>query len=79
MKLNAIFMTAALGMNAFPSTSLGAELNPLNLTPHHATISVADLDKESQWYATVLGFEKSKPRLSPKSARGTGRKMWPEV
>ena len=59
MKLNAVFMTAALGMNAFPSTSLGAELNPLNLTPHHATISVADLDKESQWYATVLGFEKS--------------------
>jgi uncharacterized protein GlcG (DUF336 family)/catechol 2,3-dioxygenase-like lactoylglutathione lyase family enzyme len=36
-----------------------AEPNALKLTPHHATISVADLDKESQWYASVLGFEKS--------------------
>jgi len=39
--------------------SLRAEANSLKLTPHHATISVADLDRESQWYASVLGFEKS--------------------
>jgi catechol 2,3-dioxygenase-like lactoylglutathione lyase family enzyme len=33
--------------------------NPLKLSPHHATISVANLNIESQWYAKVLGFEKS--------------------
>ena len=59
MKLNAVFMAAAMGMTAFASTALRAEPNPLKLTPHHATISVADLDKESRWYASVLGFEKS--------------------
>ena len=67
MKLNAVFMAAALGMAAFASISLCAEPNPLKLTPHHATISVADLDKESQWYASVLGFEKSNPFDSPDS------------
>ncbi len=60
-------MTAALGMTAFASTLLGAEPNPLKLTPHHATISVADLDKESEWYASVLGFEKSNSFDSPDS------------
>ena len=33
--------------------------NPLQLTPHHATISVADLDKEEAWYIQVLGFKES--------------------
>jgi catechol-2,3-dioxygenase len=65
MKLNVVFIAAALGMTAFVSTALHAEPNPLKLTPHHATISVADLDKESQWYASVLGFEKSNPFDSP--------------
>jgi len=59
MKFTAAFMTAALGASALVSTSLAAESNPLKLTPHHATISVADLDKESRWYASVLGLEKS--------------------
>ena len=67
MKLNAVFMAAALGMTAFASTAPRAEPNPLKLTPHHATISVADLDKESQWYASVLGFEKSNLFDSPDS------------
>ena len=65
MKLNAVLMAAALGMTAFASTALHAEPNPLKLTPHHATISVADLDTESRWYASVLGFEKSNPFDSP--------------
>jgi len=65
MKPNVVFMAAAWGMTAFASASLGAGSNPLKLTPHHATISVADLDKESQWYASVLGFEKSKSFGSP--------------
>jgi len=54
-------MAAALAMTGIVSSVRGAEPNPLKLTPHHATISVADLDKESQWYASVLGFEKSSP------------------
>ena len=49
------------------STALSAEPNPLKLIPHHATISVADLDKESQWYASVLAFEKSNCFDSPDS------------
>src|SRR5258708_8083195 len=61
MNVNAVFMAAALAMTGFASTALCDEPNPLKLTPHHATISVADLDKESQWYASVLGFEKSNP------------------
>ena len=61
MNVNAVFMAAALAMTGFASATLCAEPNPLKLTPHHATISVADLDKESQWYASVLGFEKANP------------------
>jgi|SRR5579864_8070968 len=34
-----------------------AEINPLQLSPQHATASVADLDKESAWYERVLGFK----------------------
>ena len=35
--------------------------NPLRLSPHHATVSVADWDKECQWYQRVLGFYELKP------------------
>jgi catechol 2,3-dioxygenase-like lactoylglutathione lyase family enzyme len=40
------------------SSSLGqaTESNPMQLSPHHATAVVADLDKESAWYQRVLGF-----------------------
>lgn len=67
MRLNVVLIAAALGVAAFASISLCAEPNALKLTPHHATISVADLDKESQWYASVLGFEKSNSFDSPDS------------
>jgi catechol 2,3-dioxygenase-like lactoylglutathione lyase family enzyme len=67
MKSGAVVVAAALAMTARASMALGAEPNPLKLTPHHATISVADLDKESQWYAAVLGFEKSNPFDAPDS------------
>lgn len=33
-----------------------AKQNPLALVPDHATISVADLAKERDWYTRVLGF-----------------------
>lgn len=35
----------------------GVDPNPLHLAPDHATASVADLDKESEWYEHVLGFQ----------------------
>ena len=38
-----------------------ADHNPLHLSPDHATVSVADWDKECQWYKHVLGFEDLKP------------------
>jgi catechol 2,3-dioxygenase-like lactoylglutathione lyase family enzyme len=56
-------------MNPIPalSTTLGALLclsaasappvNPLKLTPHHITASVADLDRAAAWYQDILGFE----------------------
>ena len=58
--------TIALGVlialaSASSPPGYAAESNPLQLTPHHATISVADLDKESAWYERVLGMEKSNP------------------
>jgi para-nitrobenzyl esterase len=34
--------------------------NPLQLSPDHATASVADLEKESQWYQRVMGFAEVK-------------------
>lgn len=41
-----------------PPQSAGAAPagNPLQLTPDHATIAVADMDKEVEWYQRVLGF-----------------------
>ena len=34
-------------------------VNPLHLSPHHATLSVADMDAESLWYQRVLGFHET--------------------
>lgn len=34
--------------------------NPLELTPDHVTLSVADIDKEAAWYHDVLGFTEYK-------------------
>ncbi|MHB8286404.1 MAG: VOC family protein [Caulobacteraceae bacterium] len=44
------------GSVSFASPDLAAEINPLQLSPHHVTASVADLEKESAWYTRVLGF-----------------------
>lgn len=41
------------------SAAQSSELNPLQLSSHHVTASVADLDKEAEWYQRVLGFRKS--------------------
>jgi lactoylglutathione lyase len=33
--------------------------NPLHLSFHHVTVSVADVDREADWYERVLGFRRS--------------------
>jgi catechol 2,3-dioxygenase-like lactoylglutathione lyase family enzyme len=35
------------------------DANPLQLSPDHATLSVADLDKEAEWLQRVLGFRET--------------------
>jgi catechol 2,3-dioxygenase-like lactoylglutathione lyase family enzyme len=35
------------------------DANPLQLSPHHATASVADIEKEAKWYEQVLGFQEA--------------------
>ena len=40
-----------------PALGQTADANPLKLSPHHATLSVADLDGESRWLERVLGFQ----------------------
>jgi catechol 2,3-dioxygenase-like lactoylglutathione lyase family enzyme len=43
--------------------------NPLQLSPHHATISVADMEKETAWFERVLGFHREdEPIPAPQSA-----------
>ena len=43
-----------------PSIAQSSESNPLKLSPHHATVSVADLAKEAAWYERVLGLQRGK-------------------
>jgi catechol 2,3-dioxygenase-like lactoylglutathione lyase family enzyme len=40
--------------------------NPLGLTLDHATIGVADMDKEIDWYRRVLGLQPGKVLHTPK-------------
>ena len=42
------------------SGAQSSQSNPLQLSFHHATVSVADLDKEIAWYERVLGFQQGK-------------------
>lgn len=60
MKLDVAFGIGTLFLTVFAVAGQQPEQpNPLRLTPHHASISVADLDRESQWYAHVLGLVKT--------------------
>jgi catechol 2,3-dioxygenase-like lactoylglutathione lyase family enzyme len=42
------------------SAAQSTKSNPLNLSPNHVTASVANLDREADWYERVLGFHRSK-------------------
>ncbi|WP_446742800.1 VOC family protein [Silvibacterium acidisoli] len=45
-----------------PLHAQSAPANPLGLSIHHATASVANLEKESLWYQHIFGFQRG-PRL----------------
>ncbi len=55
--LVAIPTALAALMSAQAAAAAGVDPNPLHLAPDHATASVADLDKECEWYEHVLGFQ----------------------
>lgn len=40
-----------------PAAAPASAENPLQLTPSHFALSVADIDKEAVWYHDVLGFQ----------------------
>ena len=58
--MRSMFRTAALSIAAGllgVQPALAADpLNPLELRPHHATATVADLDRAANWYRQMLGF-----------------------
>ena len=49
-------MTLTAFISARPLPAQTAEINPLQLAPNHATISVADMEKEAKFFEQVLGF-----------------------
>jgi catechol 2,3-dioxygenase-like lactoylglutathione lyase family enzyme len=42
------------------SAAQSNKVNPLHLSTNHVTASVADLEREAEWYERVLGFRRSK-------------------
>lgn len=42
------------------SVAQSSKLNPLNLSTNHVTASVANPEREADWYERVLGFHRSK-------------------
>lgn len=49
-------IVAATVVHAQATTQSAAD-NPLQLVPHHVTLSIADIDKETEWYGRALGFK----------------------
>jgi catechol 2,3-dioxygenase-like lactoylglutathione lyase family enzyme len=50
------WLAGGLALAASPAVAAD---NPLHLSFHHVTVSVADLEREADWYARVLGFRRS--------------------
>lgn len=53
-----VFFFVAIGLAtglALPAQT--EDTNPLQLSPHHATAVVNDMEKEARWYERVLGFK----------------------
>ena len=60
---------AALPAPSYPFPSFG---NPLQLSAHHLTMSVENVDRAVEWYRSKLGFE-----LQQKGMLGTGDNKTP--
>jgi catechol 2,3-dioxygenase-like lactoylglutathione lyase family enzyme len=60
------FLAFAMVSSAQSQTS-SLNLNQLQLSPHHVTASVADLEEEASWYERVLGFRRSERMGDPNS------------
>jgi catechol 2,3-dioxygenase-like lactoylglutathione lyase family enzyme len=58
MNVRTIGFLPAVGAMICTASAAGqtSDVNPLQLAPHHVTASVADVEKESEWYQRVLGF-----------------------
>lgn len=54
--LASLGMLCGFGARAWGQAD-GTDANPLKLSPHHVTASVADIEKEAEWYERVLGFK----------------------
>jgi catechol 2,3-dioxygenase-like lactoylglutathione lyase family enzyme len=69
LKITALIISSPLLVYSSVSLLVAAQAgdrNPLHLAPHHATVSVADWDKECNWYQRVLGFEQlQQPKVTP--------------
>jgi catechol 2,3-dioxygenase-like lactoylglutathione lyase family enzyme len=50
----------AMGLGIPVAAAQSNDDNPLNLVSDHATLSVADVSKEVEWYVRVLGFHQTK-------------------
>lgn len=50
----------AIGVGVQVAAAQSSNGNPLNLISDHATLSVADVSKEVEWYVRVLGFRQTK-------------------
>ena len=50
-----VYWTCALAL-LFAGSAAAQDVNPLGLKAHHATASVADLDRAVRWYEQMLGF-----------------------
>ena len=49
-----------VGFLAWESAAQSNKVKPLHLSTNHFTASVADLERETEWYERVLGFRRSK-------------------
>lgn len=59
MLATSVTLCALVLMAGEQRASPSGKINPLRLSPNHVTASVADLEREANWYEQVLGFRRS--------------------
>ena len=55
---NGACAAGVLALLAMPGVGGAQSANPLQLSAQHVTLSVADIDRATDWYVQVLGFRK---------------------